>query len=79
MSWDDLDIEIARILAECASDDDLQPHIIRHAGVLQRLVCCMVKPGDGAESRIRKLYADFANITVENMDISRPFPRGKMH
>jgi hypothetical protein len=79
MSTDDLDIELARILADCANDDDLQPHIIKHAGLLQRLVCCMVKRGDEAESRIRKLYADFADITVEHMETSRPLPRGKMH
>jgi hypothetical protein len=39
----------------------------------------MVKLGDEAETRIRKLYADFADMTVEHMDISRPLPRGKMH
>ena len=79
MSTDDLDIELARRLTDGTNDDDLQPHIIKHAGLLQRLACSLVSGEDDAESRIRKLYADFADLAVEHIEDSRPFPRGKLH
>jgi hypothetical protein len=79
MSADELDIEIARILAACANDDDLQQRIMKHASILQRLVCCMVRGRDHAEDRLRTLYSDLADLAVEHMDDSRPLPRGKMH
>jgi hypothetical protein len=79
MSMDDLDIEIACILADCANDDDLLKRIMKHATILQRLVSCMVKGQEHAESRIRTLYTDLADLAVEHVDDSRPFPRGKLH
>ena len=50
---DDLDTEIACILADCASDDDLQRYIIKHAKIVQRLACCMVKELDDEARRDR--------------------------
>jgi hypothetical protein len=79
VSTDDLDIEIARILANCLSDADLQQRFIKHARILQRLVCCMASRHDHAENRVRRLYADFADMAVEHIDDSRAFPRGKLH
>jgi hypothetical protein len=76
---DDADSALASILADCASDDDLQRHIIKHAIIVQRLACCMVKGRDHAEARIRRLYADWADMAVEHIDDSRVFPRGKLH
>jgi hypothetical protein len=76
---DDVDSALASIFADCASDDDLQPHIIKHAIIVQRLACCMVKGQDHPEKRIRTLYAAFADMAVEHIGDSRPFPRGKLH
>ena len=79
MSTDDQDIEIACILADCVSDADLLKRIMKHAGLLQRLVCCKVKGQEHAEDRIRTLYTDLADLAVEHMEDSRPFPLEKLH
>jgi hypothetical protein len=79
MSTDDLDIEIACILADCVSDADLLKRIMKHAGLLQRLVCCKVNGQEHAEDRIRTLYTDLADLAVEQIEDSRPFPSGKLH
>jgi hypothetical protein len=76
---DDADAALADILANCASDDDLTRYIMKHATIVQRLACCMVKGQDHAEARIRTLYADLADLAVEHIDDSRAFPRGKLH
>jgi hypothetical protein len=76
---DDLDIEIACILADCADENDLQQRIIKHAHILQRLVCSLVGGQDHAAERIRTVYSELAELAVERIDESRPFPRGKMH
>jgi hypothetical protein len=76
---DDLDIEIACILADCANEDDLQQRIIKHAHILQRLVCCMVNGREHAADRIRTVYSELAELAVERMDEARPFPREKLH
>jgi hypothetical protein len=76
---DDLDIEIACILADCANEDDLQRRIIKHAHILQRLVCCMVNGHNHAAERIRTVYSELSELAVERIEDSRPFPREKMH
>jgi hypothetical protein len=76
---DDADAALAGILADCANDDDLQRYIIKHAIIVQRLACCMVKDADHAEARIRTLYADFADMAVEHIGDSRVFPGRKLH
>jgi hypothetical protein len=76
---DDADAALARILAECASDDDLQRYIIKHAVIVQRLACCMVGGLDHAEVRIRELYADLADLAVEHIADSRVLPGRKLH
>jgi len=76
---DDADAALAAILADCASDDDLQRYIIKHAIIVQRLACCMVKGVDHAEARIRTLYADFADMAVEHIGDSRVFADRKLH
>lgn len=70
---DDADVALAVILAECASDDDLQRYIIKHAKIVQRLACCMVKDLDDGEARIRTLYSDFAELAVEHIGNARMF------
>jgi hypothetical protein len=76
---DDLDIEIACILADCANEDDLQQRIIKHAHILQRLVCSLVNRHDYAAERIRTVYSELGELAVERIEESRPFPRGKLH
>jgi hypothetical protein len=76
---DDLDMEIDSILAGCANDDDLKQRIMKHARILQRLACCMVKGEDNVEDRIRTLYSDLADLAVEHIDDARVFPSSKLH
>jgi hypothetical protein len=79
MSTDDADIEIACILAGCKTEEELEQRIMKHARILQRLVCCMVSGREHAEDRIRTMYADLAELAVEKIGEVRPFPRGKLH
>jgi hypothetical protein len=79
MSTDDLDFEIACILADCVDEDDLQQRIIKHAHILQRLVCSMVRDREYAGERIRTVYSELAELAVQRIEESRPFPRGKLH
>ena len=76
---DEADAALADILADCTSDDDLTRHIMKHATIVQRLACCMVKGQDHAEARIRELHSDFADLAVEHIGDSRAFPRSKLH
>jgi hypothetical protein len=76
---DEADAALARILADCASDDDLQRHIMKHAIIVQRLACCMVRDLDHAEARIRELYADLADLAVEHIGDSRILQGRKLH
>jgi len=76
---DEADTALADILADCTSDDDLTRHILKHATIVQRLACCMVKGEDHAEERIRQLYADLADLAVEHIGDSRVFPGRKLH
>jgi hypothetical protein len=76
---DEADDALARILADCTSDDDLQRYIIKHAVIVQRLACCMVKDVDHAEARIRQLYSDLADLAVEHIGGSRVFPGRRLH
>jgi hypothetical protein len=79
MVMDDTDAVLAAILAASASDDDLLRHIMKHATIVQRLACGMVKNLDHAEARIRDLYADLADLAVEHIDDSRVFAGRKLH
>jgi len=76
---DDADTALADILADCANDDELQRHIMKHATIVQRLACCMVKGQDHAEARIRELYANLADLAVEHIGDARVIPREKLH
>ncbi len=76
---DDTDAALASILADCATDDDLQRYIMKHAKIVQRLACCMVKDADHAEARIRQLYSDFADMAVEHIGDSRILSARKLH
>jgi hemerythrin len=76
---DEADAAVADILADCANDDDLTRHIMKHATIVQRLACCMVKGQDHAEDRIRTLYGDLADMAVEHIADSRVSARWKLH
>jgi len=76
---DDTDAVVAYILADCATDDELERHIMKHAIIIQRLVCCLVKDLKHTESRIRTQYADWADMAVEQLDDPRAFPSKKPH
>jgi hypothetical protein len=76
---DEADAALAYILADCATDDDLERHIMKHAIIVQPLVCCVVKDLDHTEARIRTLYANWADMAVEHLDDSRGFPGRRLH
>ena len=76
---DEAEAAPAEILADCASDDDLQRYIMKHATLVQRLACRMVRGRDHAEERIRELYANLADLAVENLQDSGTFFGRKLH
>jgi hemerythrin len=76
---DEADTALADILADCATDADLERHIMKHATIVQRLACCMVRGQDHAEKRVRQLYSDLADLAVEHIGDSRVFSGRKLH
>jgi hypothetical protein len=76
---DDADTAIACILADCTTADDLKRYIMTHALIVQHLVCCAVKDVDQTEARIRALYANWADMAVEQFEDPRAFPGRKPH
>ena len=76
---DDADTAIACIVAECETVDDLMRHIMKHALIVQHLVCRMGKEVHQSETGIRTLYVDWADLAVEQFHDSRAFPGRKPH
>ena len=73
------DAALAAILAECATDDDLERTIIKHALIVQHLVCRMGKSAHTTEAAVRTLYATWADMAVEQLNDPRTFPGMKYH
>ncbi len=73
------DAALAAILANCATDDDLKRYIIKHASIVQHLVCRLGKPVNQTEAVIRTLYATWADMAVEELNDSRTFPGTTYH
>ena len=73
------DAGLAAILADCATDDDFTRHIIKHAVIVQHLVCRMGKSTHTTEAAIRTLYANWADMAVEQLNDPRTFPGGTYH
>lgn len=76
---DDADTAMACIAAECETVDDLTRHIMKHALIVQHLVCRMGKEIHQSEAGIRTLYADWADMAVEQFQDPRAFPGRKPH
>lgn len=76
---DDTDTALAWILAQCTTQDELQRYIMAHAVILQCLVCRMASEVHQTEEGIRALYANFADMTVEQLSDPRAFPGKKPH
>jgi hypothetical protein len=76
---DDTDAAVACILADCESAEDIKHQAIKYATIVQRLVCCLVRDLHRPEARIRTLYADWAEMAVEEVADPRAFPVRKPH
>ena len=75
----DTDAALATILADCATDDDLNRYISKHALIVQQLVCRMGKSIHQTEAGIRTLYAAWADMAVEQFNDPRTFPGTMYH
>ena len=73
------DAALAAILADCATDDDLTRYIMKHAVIVQHLVCRMGKSVNQTEEGIRTLYATWADMAVEQLEDPRTFPGTTYH
>lgn len=76
---DEIDAELAFILAYCTNAEQLNRQILRHATIVQKLVCRVAQEDNQTEDGIRKLYASFADMAVEQLKDQRQFPAGKPH
>jgi hypothetical protein len=76
---DDIDMELAFLLACCNSAEQLDRLIVKHGTIVQRLVCRAVKETNQTEDGIRTLYASFADMAVEQLKDRRQFPCRKPH
>jgi hypothetical protein len=79
ISMNEADAALAAILANCATDDDLARHIIKHAVIVQHLVCRMGQSVHQTEDGIRTLYSTWADMAVEQLKDPRSFPSKKPH
>ncbi len=55
----------SRIIARCASIDDLSIQIVRHAKIVAYLVCEMRRKAEQTEDGIRWLYSRWAETVTE--------------
>jgi hypothetical protein len=76
---DDLEAELAFILAYCKNQEQVNQQLIRYARIVQRLVCRAAKDNNQTEEGVRKLYASFADMTIEQLKDEREFPAAKPH
>jgi len=73
------DVALAAILADCVTDDDLTRYILKHAIIVQHLVCRMGKSVHQTEAGVRALYATWAELAVEEFNDPRAFPGSLYH
>lgn len=76
---DEIDAELAFILAYCKSAEQLDREIAKHATLVQRLVCRVAREDHQTEEDVRKLYASFGDMAVEQLKDQRDFPARKPH
>jgi hypothetical protein len=76
---DDIDTELAFLLACCNSAEQLDRLIVKHATIVQRLVCRMAREGHQTEDAVKALYASFAEMAVEQLKDQRQFPTKTLH
>jgi hypothetical protein len=62
------DIALRAILADCESDDDLRSHLMKHAMIVQHLICHLVKEIDQDEASIRIVYGKWADMAVTEFE-----------
>lgn len=76
---DEIDEELIFILACCETAEQVDRQIIKHATIVQRLVCRAARECHQTEEGVRALYASFADMTVEQLRDVRQFPARKPH
>jgi hypothetical protein len=76
---DEIDEELAAILCACRDGKEVTRLIMRHATIVQYLVCRLAKDAPQSETGIRTLYASWADLTVERFNDRRSFPARKPH
>jgi hypothetical protein len=76
---DDAETTTACILSDCASTDDLKHYLMKHATIVQQLVCRLGKEINQSETGIRALYDTWADMAVEQFAPSRQFPGTTLH
>jgi hypothetical protein len=75
----DFDDALIQILFSSRNDEDIDRKIAEHATVVKHLVCHLAKRGRLTESSIRSLYADWADIVVEEFKDPRSNIGRKLH
>ncbi len=76
---DEIDEELGFILAYCKTADQVNRQIVKHATIVQRLVCRVAWESHQTEDGVRSLYASFADMAVEQLKDERQFPAKKPH
>lgn len=76
---EDTATELARILADCGNADDLSRHLMKHAVIVQHLVCLLGKEVRQSEAGIRTLYATWADMAAEQFQGPRTVPGKTLH
>jgi hypothetical protein len=76
---DDIDTELAFILASCKNKGQLDYQIARYAKIVQQLVIQMANEVNQTEEGIMRLYNKFADLAVEQFGDTRQFPGKKPH
>jgi hypothetical protein len=73
------DAAFANILANCATDGDLEFYVMQHALIVQHLVCHMAKEAHQTEAGIRTLYSTWADMAIKQLNDPRTLNIGTFH
>jgi len=76
---DELESELAFILAYCKTSEQVNQQIVKYALIIQRLVCRAARENNQTEEGVRTLYASFADMAVEQLKDPRHFSGRKPH
>lgn len=76
---DEPDDAIAKILSGCRDEKELPRLILKHATIVQYLVCRMASDVNQSETGIRTLYATWADLAVERFQDQRTYSVQRLH